>query len=135
MIESSKGLHPWRSDVRSRLLTADGEPVARFTGAVAVHLTFVMPRPASAPKKRTPPAIRRPDLDKLERAVLDAITSARVWDDDSQVIDLHGIKRIAELNETAGCWITITSTDAPTMPVDLDKGVAETASLFGMGES
>ena len=75
---------------------------------VSVKLEFVMRRPKSAPKRTTPPATKKPDLDKLTRAVFDAITSAGVWDDDSQVVDAHISKRIANLDEVSGCWIELT---------------------------
>lgn len=91
MVESSKALHPWRADVRARLLDDDGQPLERFTGAVSVRLGFVMPRPASTPKKRTPPAIKRPDIDKLVRAVLDAVKGV-LWVDDGQVISAPACK-------------------------------------------
>ncbi len=107
MIESCKRTKPWRSDIRSSLLTADGQPQRYFDGPVNVHLIFVMPRPLSAPKRRTPPATKKPDLDKLTRAVFDAIGSAGVWRDDAQVVGAIVTKRIAELSETAGCHITI----------------------------
>jgi crossover junction endodeoxyribonuclease RusA len=107
MIESCKKTKPWRSDIRSMLLDADSKPLGFFDGAVHVHLEFVMPRPLSTPKRRTPPAVKKPDLDKLTRAVFDAIGSAGVWRDDSQVIGAIVSKRIAEIGETGGCHITI----------------------------
>jgi len=105
MIESSKAVAPWRADIRTHLLIAhDGPPLA---GAVHLVLEFVLPRPTSTPKRRTPAAVKRPDLDKLIRAVLDAVTSAGVWRDDSQVVQLDVRKRIAEADETTGCRIVI----------------------------
>jgi crossover junction endodeoxyribonuclease RusA len=109
MIESCKKTKPWRSDIRSMLLDDHGKPRGYFDSAVHVHLEFIMPRPASTPKKRTPPAVKKPDLDKLTRAVFDAISSAGVWRDDSQVVGAITTKRLAEINETPGCHITITT--------------------------
>lgn len=107
MIESSKSVKPWRESVRSALLDDAGLPRATFDGAVIVELRFVMRRPASTPKRRTPPAVKRPDVDKLVRAVLDAVSSAGVWKDDSQVTQLSAMKRLAEVDETPGCHIAI----------------------------
>lgn len=107
-VESSKAVAPWRADIREALLQeleAGGHQ--QLDGAVTVLLTFVMPRPASTPKRRTPPAVKRPDIDKLARAVLDAIGSAGVWRDDSQVTNLHAYKRLAEIGETSGVVIEI----------------------------
>lgn len=111
MVESSKALKPWRESVRAALLDEAGRPRATFDGPVIVELQFVMRRPVSTPKRRTPPAVKKPDLDKLVRAVLDAVSSAGVWRDDSHVTQLSAMKRIAEIGETAGCEITIR--DAP----------------------
>lgn len=105
LIEQSKNVAPWRSDIRQHLLAVhDGPPIA---GAVHLTLEFVLPRPASTPRRRTPAAVKRPDLDKLTRAVMDAVTSAGVWRDDSQVVHLSVSKRLAEATETAGCRINI----------------------------
>ena len=105
-VESSKTVGLWRGDIREVVAKLHGNRPA-VTCAVMVMLAFVMPRPASTPKRRTPAAVKRPDLDKLIRGVLDAITSAGVWVDDSQVVDLHATKRIAGIGEPAGCHITI----------------------------
>jgi crossover junction endodeoxyribonuclease RusA len=109
MTESSPRLRPWREDLRAACLDDRGRPVTYLPGAVAVRLEFVMPRPTGTPKGRTPPAIRRPDIDKLERAVLDAITSAGLWDDDSCVVDIHNTKRLAEIGETPGVHIRVST--------------------------
>lgn len=106
-IESSKRVKPWRADIREHLLARwDGPPL---DGPVIVRLEFVMPRPASTPKRSTPPAVKRPDLDKLTRAVLDAIGSAGVWGDDSQVVTLRAHKRIAAAGEATGVMIHLSA--------------------------
>jgi crossover junction endodeoxyribonuclease RusA len=108
MIESSQRLKPWRSDVQSRLIDADGQPLAKFDKApVKLSLEFILKRPLSTPKRATPQAAKKPDLSKLIRAVEDAITDAGVWYDDSQVVMLQANKRLAELSETPGCWVHI----------------------------
>ncbi|GFG87907.1 RusA family crossover junction endodeoxyribonuclease [Mycolicibacter algericus] len=105
LIESSKEAGPWRERIALAAFAAmAGRPI--FTGAIDVTLNFVLPRPKSTPKTRTPAATKRPDLDKLERACLDALTNV-VFGDDSQVISLTGYKRIAQIGETAGVHIQI----------------------------
>lgn len=112
-VESSKAVKPWRSDIRDTLTDSHGQPAARFEGPVAVELGFVVKRPVATPKTRaTPAATKKPDLDKLVRAVFDAITSAGIWTDDSAAVDVHATKRIAELGESTGCLITIRDTGA-----------------------
>lgn len=108
-VESSKAVAPWRADIREHILARHVGPP--LDDAVGVKLEFVMPRPASTPKRSTPAAVKRPDLDKLIRAVLDAIGSAGVWRDDSQVVCIHATKRIAEPGEAPGVQIAVSGID------------------------
>jgi crossover junction endodeoxyribonuclease RusA len=105
LVESSKEVGPWRERVA---LCASNAMCGRslLDGAVRVRLELTLPRPKSAPKRSTPPAVKRPDVDKLARAILDAITGIIVRDD-SQIVDLHATKRLAELGETPGVAITV----------------------------
>lgn len=81
----SAPLMAWRTAIATAGGTAMGErPV--LAGPVVVRATFSVPRPASAPRRVLVPATR-PDLDKLARALLDALTGV-VLRDDSQVVDL-----------------------------------------------
>jgi crossover junction endodeoxyribonuclease RusA len=110
MIESSKEVGPWRERVALAAHNAmnGAAPIAGYP--VLLELKFCMPRPASAPKTKTPPAIKRPDADKLARAVLDAMTNV-VFGDDSQVVDLCITKRIAGPDEFPGVAITVFAPD------------------------
>lgn len=103
LIESSKAVGPWRERVA---LAAHSHARGLIPGPVHVRLNFVMPRPKSAPRRSTPPAVKRPDVDKLARAVLDALTD--VWiEDDSHVTHLTATKRLAEIGEEPGVHITV----------------------------
>lgn len=104
LIESAKTLAPWRATIRQALETTIPDPL---DGPIAARVAFVMPRPKSTAKTRpTPAAVKRPDVDKLLRAVLDAGTGA-AWHDDSQVVDVDLTKRIAELGEQPGVHLAI----------------------------
>jgi crossover junction endodeoxyribonuclease RusA len=107
LVESSKDLGPWRERVAIAAHNAM-EGGVLISGAVVVRLFFVLPRPKATPKSHTPPAVKRPDLDKLSRACLDAITGV-ILEDDSQVIHLHAAKRIAELGEAPCARIQVVS--------------------------
>lgn len=74
----------WQQRVfEAAILARDGaEPLA---GPVAVTLRFYLPKPKSAPK-RVVDAVKKPDLDKLIRAIKDGMTRAGVYHDDSQVV-------------------------------------------------
>jgi crossover junction endodeoxyribonuclease RusA len=104
LVESSKACGPWRQTVAYNVAQVFAGPP--LDGPLLVRLGFVMPRPAATPKRRTPPAVKKPDVDKLARAVFDALTSV-VWRDDSQVVDVHATKRLAELDETPGVHIAV----------------------------
>jgi len=115
MIEQSKAVKPWRERVawfalEATIKQAKGDPLAASpiprTTPVALYVEFVMPRPASTPKRSTPPAIRQPDLDKCVRAIGDALTGI-AWVDDAQVTSLTAYKRLAELDEGPGCHIEV----------------------------
>lgn len=105
VVEDNKNVRDWRADVRAMAMDHADNRISE--GPVNITLKFVMKRPVSTPKSRpTPPAIKKPDLDKLERAILDALTGI-LFTDDSQVTMLIGTKRIAEIDETPGCNITV----------------------------
>ena len=109
MIESSKYVKPWRADIREAVRTEWERygPGGVVDEPLTVELMFRMPRPASTPKSYTPYAIKRPDVDKLVRAVLDAISSAGVWADDSRVVELYASKCLAEADEPPGVSIRV----------------------------
>jgi len=86
---AAKGLSTWRrlvADVAQRY--APDEP---WEGPVGIDLHFGIPKPKSAPKKRRVWPDKRPDLDKLTRSVLDALTYV-VFADDSQVVEIRATK-------------------------------------------
>ena len=100
MAHSNKAqLMGFRSDVATEWGKAPKRP-----GHVTMVITFAFRRPAShylpVNTKRTERVLRLdapvahikpPDLDKLIRAVLDALTG-RAYDDDAQVIDIVAMK-------------------------------------------
>lgn len=105
LLEQSKAVKPWRELVAEvTALHWRGRPL--LDGPIAVRLEFVMPRPVGTSKRSTPPAIRRPDCDKLARSCMDALTAV-IWWDDSLVVDLHVTKRLAEVGERPGCRIQV----------------------------
>jgi crossover junction endodeoxyribonuclease RusA len=84
----------WRGALvdKARTVAETGGPFP--DGPLHVGLTFWMPKPASAKKAETW-AWKRPDIDKLERAVLDALTLSGLIGDDSRVCSVHKFKRYA----------------------------------------
>lgn len=107
MAESAADLPSWRAAVAWAAKAAMRHQ-PRMSGPLLARLDFVLRRPVNLPKtKPTPPAVKKPDADKLARAVLDSMTRV-VYDDDSQVVDVHATKRTAEVGEKPGVYIRIT---------------------------
>lgn len=106
-------LRGWRQLV-AEAASAALEGVGQYdgTGAVAVVATFYLPRPKSlAAKVRH--HLTNPDLDKLARAINDALTGV-LWRDDSQVTDLHVRKVYAGVGQSPRAVIAVaTGDDAP----------------------
>ncbi len=99
---NQKRLKPWRAAVAAE---ASAEALSRgvetLEGPVAVVIEFRFERPKTV--RREWPAVQ-PDVDKLERAILDALTDARVFRDDAQVVVLKGTKVYAE---AAGAHVSV----------------------------
>jgi crossover junction endodeoxyribonuclease RusA len=76
-----------------------------FLGPVALRVSFALPRPASLPK-RVVGHVRKPDVDKLLRAVGDALTGV-LYRDDAQVVELHARKGYAEIGTAPQAEITV----------------------------
>lgn len=78
----SGGLKRWKTAIAEYAHMAGGSPAG---GPMAVEMTFYFPRPAK-PKHLYP--IWKQDVDKLARAVLDALTGI-AYVDDGQVCQLY----------------------------------------------
>lgn len=113
--DNSKTL-PWRTAIQAEILRQAGKLRIEFPESepVSLSMEFVLPRPKSEPKTRTRPHTRKPDGDKLARAVGDAL-SGLVYRDDAQVTRMTWSKRTAETGEVPGARITW-SPDEPCAP-------------------
>jgi crossover junction endodeoxyribonuclease RusA len=97
--DRGKELRLWQATIRYVAANVMVDKVLLpIDGPVAVALIFRLKRPAAARSLRTDKQIwkwsypwRRPDLDRMQRAVLDALTGI-VFEDDGQVIRLHAVK-------------------------------------------
>lgn len=92
----------WRAALANAaiLATTDQPPFAR---AVAVTLTFRLPKPARSGTERPSGP---PDIDKLVRAVLDAL-SGIVYTDDGQVCWLQVAKHWATEDDPPGVRVSV----------------------------
>jgi len=96
MIESSNAVGPWRDRIaaEAQAWCLQHPDFAPLDEPIQIDLVFELPRPATSPKRVLYPA-KKPDLDKLVRAVLDALTGI-IYADDARVVALSATKRYAK---------------------------------------
>ena len=83
----NKKMKPWRQQVAGTAINVPGMVLwKKKQGGIAMNLRFVFMRPASLPKFWTI-ANKKPDADKLQRAIFDALTGI-TYEDDSMVVSL-----------------------------------------------
>jgi Holliday junction resolvase RusA-like endonuclease len=88
-------LMAWRSSIRTAIqLHVPDLPHALLRGPIAVRVRFLTPKPPSVPKRRIFPTVA-PDLDKLCRAVGDALEST-VLRCDAQIVHWEAWKIYTE---------------------------------------
>jgi crossover junction endodeoxyribonuclease RusA len=111
----------WRAAIATEAGRAMGEAPA-WTGPVKVTVWFVFPRPKShyrmsrdvvprVPEVRADApefVAKKPDIDKLTRALLDGITNVVVRDD-SQIAELRARKVFEDLELRPGCRVLIST--------------------------
>ena len=71
----------------------------RFSGALQLNLLFFMPIPKSISKKKRGLlryVSKKPDVDNLAKAVMDAMNNTGIWEDDSQIARLDVVKAYGE---------------------------------------
>ena len=100
MVDADKKLKPWRQAVTDAAAEERGDNPL-FMGPVRVRVRFVFPRPkshygtgrnAEVLKPNAPLFVdKKPDIDKLLRAIFDALTGV-VFKDDSQVTTVESSK-------------------------------------------
>jgi len=128
MRESSRAVAPWREAVRAETVT-QLERVPSYIAPLAatVWLTFTVRRPPIhygtgrnrlTLKDNAPAHPRgRPDLDKLIRATLDALTDAGALTDDATVVSILAIKCYPggdlDALDVPGVSIVVTDTAPP----------------------
>lgn len=79
----------WYDAVRVALLPV--RPSSPWKGPVRVTIDVYFERPQRLLKKKSPEGpvrhTAKPDRDNLDKSILDALTEAGLWEDDSQVCD------------------------------------------------
>ena len=122
LVEASKDLKPWRAAIaaavfKTWILTGDERP---FTDPVVIKATFILPKPKTV--KRLLPTVP-PDLDKLQRALGDALSiDSQALVDDSFIVGWRSNKIYASDPADAGVRVSIRA-------VDLSKTDGSAASI------
>lgn len=88
--QGGANLTDWRGDVKRAAMEAMNG-AGPMEGPLLLNLIFFMTRPKSHPKTKITYPVSRPDIDKLARSCLDAMTSV-CFADDAQIISLHAYK-------------------------------------------
>jgi Holliday junction resolvase RusA-like endonuclease len=107
MVESGgQPLRNWREAVKQAALDNLPKGHTAYDGAVALTVTFYLPRPRSHYRtganahllREAAPTFpaRKPDIDKLLRSLLDSLTAAGVWTDDARVICVGAYKAFSD---------------------------------------
>lgn len=99
----SSRVKPWRQDIAASARAAGAQVCG--VGPVVLIVRFWMPRPKSRRTRDLLPD-RRPDLDKLVRSILDALTGI-AWTDDGQVVEILASKRYATETDPPGAEVSI----------------------------
>lgn len=100
-------LATWRRTVALVSYQVRRQRVA-LAGPVRLQVAFVLPRPRLVPAHRLDRPCVKPDLDKLLRAVGDALTGV-LLQDDGQIVALAATKHYADELTPVGATITVTA--------------------------
>ena len=90
IIDANRKTKPWQQ--LCTMVAAEHAPAELWTGPVEMNLVFYLPKPGNVPKSRLGYPTTRPDLDKLTRAVKDALAGL-IYANDGQVTDMTTKKR------------------------------------------
>lgn len=103
---------PWKKAICAELYPH--VPQIAHEVAMKVRVCYFFERPKSHYDKKlrlrpSAPAhkVSKPDIENLNKAILDAITDSGFWKDDSYVVEMRSFKRWAEPNVFPGALIMI----------------------------
>jgi len=124
------GLKQWRKKTTDiAQLAANLAHWVQLTGPVEISYRFLLPMPGSRPAAQRKLGIayswKKPDLDKLMRAISDSLTDAKIWVDDGQVAVSHTAKYEVWDPALTGVEVVVrgldNDTDQPLLVAFLDR--------------
>jgi Holliday junction resolvase RusA-like endonuclease len=74
----------WKEIVRTAFNSFHKPPI---TNPIRLRVSFFLPRPKALKGEDAVPHVKKPDVDNLLKALMDAMTVAKVWKDDAQVFE------------------------------------------------
>lgn len=104
--ESRGRMDAWRNAIQTEAAKAMGE-CPPFEGGIRLWVEFALPVPKTLPKKHIGwlPHTKKPDVDKLLRAMCDALTGV-AWRDDSQCC-IVAINKVYAWDGITGAIVTV----------------------------
>jgi Holliday junction resolvase RusA-like endonuclease len=93
-LPSDHPVHGYKTMIGIEAQRQFGSPIE---GAVRLDVLFAFAQPKG---RKLQFKISKPDIDNLEKAVMDALTNAGVWLDDAQVVEKHSTKVFGERDAT-----------------------------------
>jgi Holliday junction resolvase RusA-like endonuclease len=82
--QDNERLDPWRAKIAKTISCQRGDDAPMYDEPVVLRLVFVMPRPAKPMFSHVPGT--KPDLDKLVRAVSDALMMGKLIREDGRIV-------------------------------------------------
>ncbi|MFI5752931.1 RusA family crossover junction endodeoxyribonuclease [Streptomyces sp. NPDC051644] len=91
VVKYSPELRAWRTEINDEAARVCGRTWEPANCPLVMSAVFTLPRPSSAPKSKVVHAAAKPDVDKLIRAVQDALSPKdkkefRVYTEDSRIV-------------------------------------------------
>ncbi len=111
----SEDSRKWSRDIAEAAVAAFKgvvDPENPYRGPVELEIQYVIDRPKSLPKWKSmqTPMLDTPDLDNLDKLVLDSLTKV-IWRDDRQVWKQTASKVYAAIGELPRCIIGVQFTE------------------------
>lgn len=128
---------PWKAAIIA-MATFNRVP-REISDPVRLRILYLMPRPQRLMRPSSPyglvPHVNVPDIDNLDKAVMDALSEYRVWMDDRQVFQLVSSKWYHGRDGKPGAIVAIerleSGPDTDDNWEDVFSGLAEELSLPG----
>jgi Holliday junction resolvase RusA-like endonuclease len=119
-VHDNQKSRPWKAVI---IGTATFERVPRgLTGPIRLQIWFMLPRPKRLLRPSSPygliPHVNVPDIDNLDKAVMDALSEYGVWNDDRQVCQLVSSKWYRGREKKPGATIVVDRLDEDSATQD-----------------